>query len=246
MEVAVIGLRVRIAVPLLATLMMALWSFAPTTAATAPSSQLDVILAKFNNGPPPAYRAFRRLEAGTRGTAKYGWLEVWTENRPGAGFSYTVIREGGYDYVRNKILHGVLKGEAELLAHGKPLRAALVPRNYEIEDGGVTDAGLMRLLLHPARKSEGIVRGSALVEPDGGSVVRIEGRLVKSPSFWVRDVDVTWKFTRFGDAVVPTELASSARVVFYGRQPFKMTYDYEMVEGRPVPGATRAALQDPR
>ena len=239
-------LRVRTAVPLLSIAMMVLWSFAPTVAdETGPTGQLDTSLAKFNAGPPPAYKAFRRLEAGRPGSAKHGWMEVWTEHRPGAGFSYTVVREGGYDYIRNKILRGVLKGEADLVANGKPLRAPLVPRNYEIEDGGVTESGLMRLLLHPARKSEGIVRGSALVEPDGGAVVRIEGRLVKSPSFWVRDVDVTWKFTRFGDAIVPTELASNARVVFYGRQPFRMTYDYEMVEGRQVPSTSRA-LQDQR
>lgn len=237
----------RIAVPLLAIMVMVLWSFAPTAAEkSAPASQLDTILAKFNSGPPPAYRAFRRLEAGHPSSGKHGWLEVWTEHRPGAAFKYTVVREGGYDYVRNKVLRGVLKGEAELLANGKPLRAPLVPRNYEIEEGGTNEAGLMRLLLHPARKSEGIVRGSALVEPDGGAVVRIEGRLVKSPSFWVRDVDVTWKFTRVGEAIVPTELASSARVVFYGRQPFRMTYDYEMIEGRPAPSTTRASLQDQR
>lgn len=238
---------VRIAVPFLAIPVMVLWSFAPTAAKiSAPFSQLDTILAKFNAGAPPTYRALRRLEAGNPNSGKYGWLEVWTEHRPGAGFSYTVVREGGYDYVRNKVLRGVLKGEAELIANGKPLRAPLVPRNYDISDGGVTEGGLMRLLLHPARKSEGIVRGSALVETDGGAVVRIEGRLVKSPSFWVRDVDVTWKFTRVGDAIVPTELASSARVVFYGRQPFRMTYDYEMIEGRPAPSTTRASLHDQR
>jgi hypothetical protein len=240
-------LGVRIAVPFLAIQVMVLGSFAPTSAdKSAPSSQLDTILAKFNAGPPPVYRAFRRLEAGNPNSSKHGWLEVWTEHRAGAGFTYTVVREGGYDYVRNKVLRGVLKGEAELIANGKPLRAPLVPRNYEIEDGGTTEAGLMRLLLNPARKSEGIVRGTALVEPDGGAVVRIEGRLVKSPSFWVRDVDVTWKFTQVGDAIVPTELASSARVVFYGRQPFRMTYDYEMIEGRPAPSTTRASLQDQR
>lgn len=237
----------RIAVPFLAILMMVLWSFAPTAADTsASSSQLNTILAKFNAGGPPVYRAFRRLEAGRPNSNKYGWLEVWTEHRPGAGFTYTVVREGGYEYVRNKVLRGVLKGEAELIANGKPLRAPLVPRNYEIEHGGTTEAGLMRLLLNPARKSEGIVRGTALVEPDDGAVVRIEGRLVKSPSFWVRDVDVTWKFTRVGDAIVPTELASSARVLFYGRQPFRMTYDYEMIEDRPAPSTTRASLQDQR
>ena len=240
-------LRVRTAVPYLAITMMVLCSMAPTTAEhSAPADQLDTILDQFNNSTPPAYRAFRRLEAGVPNTGKHGWLEVWTENRPGSGFEYTVVREGGYDYVRNKVLRGVLKGEAELIARGQPLRAPLVARNYDIEDGGRTDAGLMRLLLHPARKSEGVVRGSALVEPDGGGVVRIEGRLVKSPSFWVRDVDVTWKFTRVGDAIVPTELASSARVVFYGRQPFRMTYQYETIEGRQVSGATRAALQAQR
>ena len=146
----------------------------------------------------------------------------------------------------NKVLRGVLKGEAELLEHGKPLRAALAARNYRFEDGGMTDSGLARVLLHPNRKSEGIVHGSALIEPDAGLVVRIEGRLVKSPSFWVRDVDVTWKFKRIGNTVVPTELSSSARVRFYGRSNFKMTYDYVQVDGRPVDGALKASLRDER
>jgi hypothetical protein len=169
---------------------------------------------------------------------------VWTEHRPGSPFKYTVVREGGYEYVRNNVLRDLLKKEAELVANGKPLRAPIIPRNYIVEEGGTTESGLLRLLLHPARKSEGVVRGVALIEPDIGGVVRIEGRLVKSPSFWVRDVDVTWKFTRIGNDIVPTELSSSARVMFYGRQPFKMTYQYESVDGRSVGSATRASLQD--
>jgi hypothetical protein len=236
----------RIALPLLAIAVMAVWSSAPTADERWTGGQLDTILARFNIATPPAYRAFRRLEAGSPQNGKHGWMEVWTEHRPGAPFKYTVVREGGYDYVRNKVLRGVLKGEAELLANGKPLRAPLVARNYSIEDGGVTDGGLLRLLLRPARKSEGIVRGSAWLEPESGAVSRIEGRLVKSPSFWVRDVDVTWKFTRIGDAILPTELTSSARVVFYGRQPFKMTYDYETVDGRAISNTQRAALPDQR
>jgi hypothetical protein len=131
-----------------------------------------------------------------------------------------------------------------LLSEGKPLRAAIVPRNYTLEDGGVTDSGLAKLLLHPARKSDGIVRGTALIESESGSVARIEGRLVKSPSFWIRDVDVTWKFTRVGDAILPVELSSKARVRFYGRSTFRMTYDYVSIDGRPVSSALRAAAPD--
>ena len=235
----------RTAVPFLTISGILLWSLGPSADSDFPVDRYEISLARFNNASPPTYRAFRRLEAGIPGSTKQGWMEVWTEFRPDSGFSYEVVREEGYEYVRNKVLRGVLKGEAELLARGQPLRAALAARNYRFEDGGVTESGLQRLLLHPNRKSEGIVAGSALIEPDRGTVVRIEGRLVKSPSFWVRDVDVTWKFKRIGETIVPTELSSSARVRFYGRSNFKMTYDYLQVEGRPVEGALRA-LRDER
>jgi hypothetical protein len=209
-----------------------------------PSPQLEYMLARFNAAAPPAYRAYRHLEAGNRGSSKHATMEVWTEHRPGAGFRFEVVREQGSEYVRNKVLRGVLKAEQELIENGKPLRAPLVPKNYQFEDGGATAEGLRRLLLHPARKSDGVVRGTAFVAPDAGTIVRMEGRLTKSPSFWVRDVDVVWKFTRIGDAIVPTELFSSARVLFYGRSTFRMTYDYETVDGRPFSRAVRAASPD--
>lgn len=236
----------RTAVPILTISGILLWSLAPSADSGVAADQFQPVLDRFNSSAPPAYRAFRRLEAGNPDSGKHGWLEVWTEHRPGSPFKYNVIREGGYDYVRNKVLRGVLEGESELLADGKPLRAPIVPRNYTVERGGVTDSGLVRLLLHPARKSHGIVRGEAFIEPEIGGIVRMEGRLTKSPSFWVRDVDVTWKFTRIGNDIVPTELSSNARVLFYGRQPFKMTYDYVSVDGRPVRSAPRAAAPDPQ
>jgi hypothetical protein len=236
----------RTAVPILTISGILLWSLEPSADTGFPiAQQFQPVLAKFNSPEVPTYRAFRKMEAGKPNSGKHGWLEVWTEFKPGQGFSYEVVREGGYEYVRNNVLRGVLEGEAELIAGGKPLRAPIVPRNYTIEDGGTTDSGLTRLLLHPARKSHGIIRGSALVAPASGGIVRMEGRLTKSPSFWTRDVDVVWKFTKIGDAIVPLELSSSARVLFYGRQPFKMTYQYESIEGRRVDGvALRASLRD--
>ena len=234
----------RTTVPMLTISGILLWSLGLSAGAGTTGDHYEVAMARFNKAAPPAYRAFRRLEAGNPTTAKHGWLEVWTEHRPGEGMTYKVLREGGYDYVRNKILRKLLNSEQELIAGGKPLRAQIVSRNYTIEDGGVTDAGLVRLLLHPARKSDGIIRGTALLEPDSGAIVRMEGRLAKSPSFWVRDVDVVWKFQRIGGEMMPTELSSSARVVFYGRQPFKMTYEYEQVDGRIINHALRASLPD--
>ena len=47
-----------------------------------------------------------------------------------------------------------------------------------------------------------------------------------------------------GDAILPLELHSSARVRFYGRSTFHMTYEYVQVDGQSVHSAVRAAMPD--
>jgi hypothetical protein len=59
---------------------------------------------------------------------------------------------------------------------------------------------------------------------------------VKNPSFWVRNTDVVWKYGRVGDAVVPVEVSSTAKVRLFGASSFRMTYDYVTIAGRPVGG----------
>lgn len=201
-------------------------------------------MARFNTTAPPAYRAYRRLEAGSPGKQKTGWLEAWTEFSPGRGLEIEIVREGGSEYVRNKILRGMLNSEQQLVANGKPLRASLDANNYAFADGGTTDEGLQRVVLKAARKSEGIVNGSLFFEPQAGYVTRIEGRLVKSPSFWVHDVDVTWKFARVGGHVLPIEVSSLGKVRMYGGSMFRMIYDYVTIDGRPAGARLNAALRD--
>jgi hypothetical protein len=107
----------------------------------------------------------------------------------------------------------------------------------------LTDSGLQRVRLQAARKSEGIVNGMLFLEPEAGYVTRIEGRLVKSPSFWLRDVDVTWKYARVGGHVVPVEMSSTGRVRMYGPSMFRMVYDYVSIDGRAIGGGLKASVQ---
>ena len=223
-----------------------LWSFGHVSASTSSTPSFERILAKSNAVTPPTYRALRRLEGGLVDSEKRGWLEAWTSFQPGRGFAYEVIREGGSDYVRDKILRHMLESEQELVAAGKRLHASLEQKNYEFEDGGMTEGGLQRILLRPVKKSDGLVDGSVLLDPDTGFVTKIHGRLVKNPSFWIRDVDVTWRFASIAGHLVPVEMSSTGRVRMFGRSNFKMTYDYVSVDGRPANSrALKASLQEP-
>ena len=220
-----------------------LWSTSHLAGAGFTAQPFETVLARFNTAAPPAYRAFRRLEAGVAGSSKHGWLEAWTEHRPGRGLTFEVTDEGGHEYVRNKVLRNLLTNEQQLIARGQPLRAALTARNYEFTDGGTTEQGLRRVVLKAARKSDGIVNGALFLAPDDEYIARIEGRLVKSLSFWLRDVDVTWQYARIGDHVLPVEMTTSSRVRMFGRSNFKMVYDYVSIDGRPTGTRLNAELR---
>ena len=219
-----------------------MWSAERLSASDPSEPAFEEVLAKSNTVEPPQYRAFRRMEGGINGSEKNGWLEAWTEYSPGRGFTYEVVREGGSDYVRDKVLRGMLASEQKLIATGKRLRASLEAKNYLFEDGGITDRGFQRVLLKPAKKSDGILSGSLLLDPQSGLITKLEGRLVKSPSFWVRDVDLTYKFAHIRGHVVPIEMSSTGRVRMFGRSSFRMVYDYVSIDGQPT--SLKASLRD--
>ncbi len=222
-----------------------MWSIGHAAADDPAAPAFERVLAKSNNVAPPPYRAFRRLEGGIANSSdKRGWIEAWTEYQPGRGFTFEVVGEGGSEYVRNKTLRSLLAAEQDLIGRGKRVRASLDSKNYAFADGGITDAGLRRILMNPVKKSEGLVDGSLFIDPESGLLTKIEGRLMKSPSFWLRDVEVTWRFAHVEGHVVPIEMSSTGRVRMFGRSNFKMTYDYASIDGRAISKGLRASLQD--
>lgn len=237
----------RIRSGILATMALSLvllWTAGAILADSKAAGDLDRVIARANSTGRPAYRAFRRLEASTASSSRQAWLEAWTELTPGRGFSFEVVAEGGHEYIRNKVLRDMLEKEQTLIATGQPLRPPLVASNYAFDDGGADEAGLLRVLLKPLRKAHGIVNGSVLIDPTDARLVRIQGRLVKNPSFWVRNVDAVWQYARLGDAIMPVEFSSTAKVRLFGSANFRMQYDYVSIDGRAVESPRKLARRD--
>lgn len=180
----------------------------------------------------PSYRASRRLEA--RGAGKSGWLDAWTEFAPADGFRYEILAEGGSEYVRNRVLRAVLEAEKNLIARNETHRSALHPSNYRFESAGRDTAGLVQVRLFPLRKEGVLLVGNMFLQENDGDLVRIEGRMARSPSFWINKVDVVRSYERIGGALLPIALESTANVRLLGRSSFHMTYKYATVDGRAV------------
>jgi hypothetical protein len=182
---------------------------------------------------PPAYqyRALRRLIAQSDKLGGSAWIEAWTQVEPGAGFRYEIIGEGGSGFVRGKVLRPWLENEKKMWADGDPERASLSYANYAFVDRGLTPDGLACLGVKSRRKDLLLVDGSIYVNPDDGDLVRIEGRLSKTPSFWTRRVEVVRHYQRINGVRLPVAIESVAQVLIAGRSTFRMTYEYATVNG---------------
>jgi hypothetical protein len=182
---------------------------------------------------PTQFRALRHLEARNDKFEKSAWMDVWTE-ADHAGFRYEVVCEDGSDYIRSKVFRASLDTERDMWAAGIPDESALTSANYVFEDRGAQPDGLVSLAVTPRRKGVLMVDGSIHLNPDDGELVRMEGRLTKTPSFWTRRVEIVRWYQRIAGFRMPTMLESVANVRIAGESTFRMTYEYESINGQPV------------
>ena len=200
---------------------------------TAHPTVLQRFLAR-GEEPPVEYRALRRLQAENPKFKQSAWMVVWTEYDHVNGFRYQIVDEGGSAYIRLKVLRAALEGEQRIWANREPQNASFTHDNYLFDAGATAPDGLASLGVRPKRKDVLLVEGAIFVQPSDGELARIEGKLSKSPSFWTRRVDVVRRYERKGGVRVPVSIESVAHVLIAGRSTFKMTYEYQTINGQMV------------
>lgn len=193
--------------------------------------------------PPVKYEARRRLEAASTKLNESAWMEAVTAFDPAEGFTYSIVAEGGSERIRNRVLKAVLKTEQKSASRAEWREASLSSQNYEFGFGGQAGDGMLKMHLTPRRRDARLVLGSALVKATSGSLVRVEGRLSKSPSFWVRWVNVSRSYAPIAGSMMPVAIESTADVRIAGMSTFSMTYEYQMVDGQAVNGAINGATE---
>ena len=193
---------------------------------------------------PSSYRAFRRLEARNSHLSHAAWMNVWT-TADASGFAYEIVDQGGSGYVRDRVFLPALDAERAMWGAGP--RGAVTTANYTFEDRGES-TGLAWIGVKPRRKDVLLVNGSIFLRPEDGDLVRIEGALSRTPSFWTRKVEIVRRYDRIGGVRVPVALESVASVLMVGKATFTMSYEYQSVNGvdvAPHLPATPAARVSP-
>jgi hypothetical protein len=182
---------------------------------------------------PVSYRAVRRLEASSAKLKASGWVEALTEFEPASGLYVRVLAEGGSGRIRGA-LKGFLDAERKATQPGTSRKTALTAENYAFQLRAQDANGLVAVRVIPRRGESALVDGTIFVTPEDSDLVRLEGRLAKSPSFWTRSVDLVRRYERRAGRLVPVEVQSFADVRVVGVTEFVMSYAYESVDGHPA------------
>jgi hypothetical protein len=181
-----------------------------------------------------SYRAVRRLSVVARGGKMKASLTVRTSLDPLQGFTYEVLEESGSGLLRSRVLHGALEAESEAKRRQKGAHGSLSAANYTFEVADWTSDGLLQVAIHPKRKDSLLMDGSIFLTGDAADLVRMEGLLVKRPSFWTRKVHIDRHYGRIQGVRVPVTMGSTADILFAGQSTFTMDYEYESINGVPV------------
>ena len=188
-----------------------------------------------SEAPLVSYRAVRVLRAEARGGKMKASLKAITVADPEQGFRYEVLEETGSGVIRSKVLRAALRAEADAYKDRAAQPAALVARNYEFLPPETAGDGLVRVGIRPRRKAPMLIEGSIFLTESDADLVRVEGTLVRRPSFWTKRVDIVRTYARIAGARVPVAMSSIADVRLAGRSTFSMDYTYESINGLSVP-----------
>lgn len=200
------------------------------------SPRAAAILQRFLDNPDPrptAYRALRHLDAHNDHFDSTAWMDVWTE-ADASGFRYMVAGEGGSGYIRDHVFRKTLETEQRLWAAGAADHGAVTPANYVFAERPSDDDGLASLVVRPRRKDLLLIDGVIFIRPEDGELMRIEGQLAKTPSFWTRKVHITRWYERVAGIRMPQVVETVANVLIAGKSTFTMRYEYESMNGQMV------------
>lgn len=160
------------------------------------------------------------IEASLPKLEKQGRLRAIRRLLPAGKPEFQVIEMNGDRTVRQQVIARYLS--AEVRAADIPSSSvAINPENYKFRyQGRIQNGSLDAYIFHitPRHKREGLIQGELWIDADTGLAVRQSGYLVKSPSVFVKRIEVTREtFLRDGMAEMRlTHLTVETRLVGRG------------------------------
>lgn len=184
-----------------------------------------------------AYSAVTVIRAELPDTSQQGEFELQRKFEAPHTLQFTPLHFSGDGFVKSNVITRLLQSEVEHVQKDDPALTAISPANYKFSYKGassIEDRVVHVFQVKPHKKRAGLFKGRVYLDAHTGTMVRVEGSVVKSPSFFVKRIEFMQEFADVQSFTLPIHMHSVAKARIVGRAIVDIVHrDYQ-----PVPAAT--------
>lgn len=137
----------------------------------------------------------------------------------------------GDGFVKTNVIARLLQSEVDHVQKGEDGSTAITAANYKFSYKGLDDVAGMPVhvfQVKPRRKVPGLFKGKVYLDVYSGAMVRAEGKMVKSPSFFVKNIEFTQDYAQVGEFNLVSHIHSTADTRLIGKAIVDISHsDYE-------------------
>jgi hypothetical protein len=167
-----------------------------------------------------SYSATTLIRAQLPDTSQSGEYEVQQKYQAPRTLAFKALRFTGDAFVKTNVIIRLLQSEVDHVQKDDPASNAISPANYKFSYKGLSELDGHQMHVYqvkPREKRAGLFKGRIYVNAYTGSLVRAEGRPVKSPSLFIKKVDFVQDYADIGPFTFPVHIHSEASARIVGR-----------------------------
>ncbi len=167
-----------------------------------------------------SYSAISTVTANLPDLSERGQFELDRRYIAPKTLQFTPVRFTGDGFVKSNVIIRLLQSEVDQVQKDQPAQTAIDNQNYKFSYKGrevLRGRAVHVFHVKPRKKRPGLFKGRIFVDAYTGTLVRAEGRMVKSPSIFIKDINFVQDYTDVGDFTFPLHMHSQARARVIGR-----------------------------
>ena len=180
-----------------------------------------------------SYSAITVIKAQLPDTSQEGEYELQRSYSAPHTLLFNPVRFVGDKFVKSNVIVRLLQSEVDHVQKDDPSQTAISPANYKFSYKGQNQIGdrLVEVFqVNPRKKRLGLFKGKIYLDAHTGTLARVEGTAVKSPSFFVKNIQFVQDYADFDSFTLPVHVHSEARARIVGRTIVDIVHrDYQPV-----------------
>ncbi len=149
-----------------------------------------------------------------------GEFEVKRYYQAPKGLAFAAIKFVGDNFVKTNVIARLLQSDIDHVQKGEGGDLSLSSRNYKFNFKTTEVRGGRTVHVYnvkPRKKRVGLFKGHVYIDAYSGSLVRVEGSLVKSPSFFIKKVEFVQDYQDLGAFTFPARIHSTIKTRLVGQ-----------------------------